>query len=150
MEETVASMLITTPLRRPREGWVPMPITSMPSGVTSPTMQQIFVVPMSSPTISSPFFCAMSPLSLSMRRRLQLGRDPLRPRFVVQIDARGMLSAAGERGAQLQQPAQLERNVAGTQPHLLHAGGLARDDGEAAVLLQTHLFELSRRQSLAA
>src|SRR5260221_148861 len=53
MEATVASILMTTPLRRPREGWVPMPITSMPSGVTSPTMQQIFVVPMSSPTMIS-------------------------------------------------------------------------------------------------
>ena len=37
-----------------------MPITSMPSGVTSPTMRQIFVVPMSSPTMISVFFCAIS------------------------------------------------------------------------------------------
>ena len=67
MEETVASMLITTPLRSPRDGWVPMPITSMPSGETSPTMQQIFVVPMSSPTTISPFFCAMVGYLLSAR-----------------------------------------------------------------------------------
>ena len=59
MEATVASMLITTPLRSPREGCVPMPITSMPSAVSSPTMQQILVVPMSSPTTISAFFCDM-------------------------------------------------------------------------------------------
>src|SRR6266478_5175968 len=60
-EATVASMLMTTPLRSPRDGCVPMPTTSIPSGVSSPTMQQILVVPMSRPTIRSPFFCAIPP-----------------------------------------------------------------------------------------
>ncbi len=67
IDATVASMLITTPLRSPREGWVPIPITSIPSAVTSPTMQQILVVPMSSPTTISPFFCAMLGYLLSAR-----------------------------------------------------------------------------------
>ena len=53
MESTVASMSTTTPLRRPREGWVPMPTTSIPFSVRSATITQIFVVPMSSPTIRS-------------------------------------------------------------------------------------------------
>ncbi|EKD50630.1 MAG: hypothetical protein ACD_62C00475G0004 [uncultured bacterium] len=56
MESMVASMLTMTPLRKPREGWEPIPMTSIPSCVTSPTMAQIFVVPMSSPTIKFSFF----------------------------------------------------------------------------------------------
>ncbi len=34
-----------------------MPMMSMPSSVSSPTMAQIFVVPMSRPTTISPPFC---------------------------------------------------------------------------------------------
>jgi len=49
-------MLTTTPLRSPFDGCVPMPMMSMPSSETSPTMAQILVVPMSSPTRISPFF----------------------------------------------------------------------------------------------
>jgi hypothetical protein len=45
-------MLTTTPLRRPRDGCMPSPITFMPSSVTSATMATIFDVPMSSPTIT--------------------------------------------------------------------------------------------------
>src|SRR5512146_204557 len=56
IEATVASMLTTTPLRSPFEGCVPMPMMSMPSSVTSPTMAQILVVPMSRPTRMSPLF----------------------------------------------------------------------------------------------
>ena len=48
-----ASMLTTTPFFRPVDGWVPTPMMSTPSSVTSPTMQAILVVPMSSPTTSS-------------------------------------------------------------------------------------------------
>ena len=50
MELTVLSMLTTTPLRSPTEGWVPMPIISTPPAETSPTTAQILVVPISSPT----------------------------------------------------------------------------------------------------
>ncbi len=57
MEDTVASMLTTTPLRSPLEGWVPIPMMSIPLSVSSPTIAQIFVVPMSSPTMISPDFC---------------------------------------------------------------------------------------------
>src|SRR3989338_221528 len=56
IEETVLSMLITTPFRSPFEGWDPIPTISIPSSVTAPTMAQIFVVPMSRPTIKSSFF----------------------------------------------------------------------------------------------
>jgi len=42
MDATVLSMLMTTPLRRPLDGLVPMPTMSMPSSVTLPTMAQIF------------------------------------------------------------------------------------------------------------
>src|SRR3954462_6995269 len=111
-------MLITTPLRRPREGWVPIPMTLMPSGVTSPTMQQIFVVPMSSPTTISPFFCAMVGLPLVG----QGGGGLIRARRVVQIDPRRGLSAAAQRGANRGRPPQLEGDVAGAQPDFLHRG----------------------------
>jgi hypothetical protein len=51
MDCTVDSMLTTTPRLRPREGWMPMPITSTsPDGETSPTIAAIFDVPTSSPT----------------------------------------------------------------------------------------------------
>src|SRR6266850_7692450 len=53
IESTVASMSTTTPLRSPRDGCVPIPITSIVSPLGSATTAQIFVVPTSSPTISS-------------------------------------------------------------------------------------------------
>src|SRR6266568_1842931 len=74
IEATVASMLTTTPLRSPFDGCVPMPMMSMPSSVTSPTMAQIFVVPMSRPTRMSPLF-AMFHLRTSPRA----ARRPLAP-----------------------------------------------------------------------
>src|SRR5829696_6755287 len=74
IEATVASMLTTTPFRSPFEGCVPIPMMSMPSSVTSPTMAQIFVVPMSRPTRMSPLF-AMFHLRASPR----VARRPLAP-----------------------------------------------------------------------
>ena len=53
IELTVASMLTTTPRRRPFDGAVPMPMMSTPSSVTSPAMHAILVVPMSRPTMIS-------------------------------------------------------------------------------------------------
>src|SRR5690606_14178309 len=48
----VRSRLTTTPLRRPSEGTVPSPMmSSTPSEATSPITVQIFVVPMSRPTM---------------------------------------------------------------------------------------------------
>src|SRR5215813_13204155 len=45
-------MLTTTPFLRPRDGWDPMPSTSIePSRPTSPTSATTFEVPMSSPTM---------------------------------------------------------------------------------------------------
>src|SRR5262249_50797878 len=52
MDWTVDSMLTTTPFFRPREGWDPIPNTSIePSRPTSPTSATTFEVPMSSPTM---------------------------------------------------------------------------------------------------
>src|SRR5690349_20443223 len=49
---TVDSMLTTTPFSRPREGCVPIPITSIElSGATSPTSADTFEVPTSRPMI---------------------------------------------------------------------------------------------------
>ena len=62
MELTVSLILITTPFRKPREGAVPMPMMSIFSSFISPTMAQIFVVPMSKPTTNY-FFC-MLPIKL--------------------------------------------------------------------------------------
>src|SRR4051812_22002272 len=53
IEATVESMLTMTPFFKPREGWVPMPMMSRPSGPISPTTAAILVVPMSSPTMMS-------------------------------------------------------------------------------------------------
>src|ERR1700691_4428201 len=50
---TVDSMLTTTPFFRPREGWLPMPMTSMvASAVISPTSASTLEVPMSRPTMT--------------------------------------------------------------------------------------------------
>src|SRR5207244_2332027 len=88
-------MLITTPLRNPRDGCVPMPITSMPVGVISPTMQQILVVPMSRPTTISPFFCDMGWLPL-----VREGCGGLvGTRRIVELDPRGHLATPGQRRA---------------------------------------------------
>src|SRR4051812_30058501 len=53
IERTVHSMLLTTPLRRPRHGTLPTPKIVMPSASTSPTTAVTFVVPRSSPTTIS-------------------------------------------------------------------------------------------------
>src|SRR5262245_60899972 len=53
IESVVASMSTTTPRRSPRDGWDPIPITSIESPLRSATTAQILVVPTSSPTISS-------------------------------------------------------------------------------------------------
>ena len=50
----VASMLTTTPWRRPSDGQVPTPMMSTPLSVTSPMMAATLVVPMSRPTMTSP------------------------------------------------------------------------------------------------
>src|SRR6266545_3274752 len=60
IEATVASMFTTTPFLSPFDGCVPMPMMSMPSSVTSPTIAQIFVVPMSKPTRMSPLFAMIT------------------------------------------------------------------------------------------
>jgi len=52
MDSTVASRLMTTPLRRPFDSAWPMPMTSSrPSSVISATIAQILWVPMSRPTM---------------------------------------------------------------------------------------------------
>src|SRR5665213_2767119 len=54
MDCTVDSILTTTPFLRPRDGWLPRPITSMaPSAVISPTSARTLEVPMSRPTMTS-------------------------------------------------------------------------------------------------
>jgi hypothetical protein len=59
---TVDSMFTTTPFFRPRDGALPMPITSKPpSGFISATMAAIFEVPMSRPTIR--FLLSFLPLN---------------------------------------------------------------------------------------
>ena len=68
IEATVASMLTTTPLRSPFDGCVPMPMMSMPSSVTSPTMAQILVVPMSRPTRMSPLFAMFTSGRVALSR----------------------------------------------------------------------------------
>ena len=81
MAFTVVSMLTTTPFFSPRDGWLPMPITSKPpSGLISATMATIFEVPMSRPTmrflLSLRLAHASSPaLFLARARRRLLARS---------------------------------------------------------------------------
>ena len=52
IESTVLSMFTTMPLRSPREGLVPTPMTwASPSPRTSVTIARVLVVPMSRPTM---------------------------------------------------------------------------------------------------
>src|ERR1039457_4935989 len=67
---TVDSMFTTTPFFRPREGWLPKPITSIePSAVISPTSATTLEVPMSSPTMTSRSAFLAIAVSLVLRRR---------------------------------------------------------------------------------
>src|SRR6267143_1853203 len=79
--------------------------------------------------------------SSSAYGRHELRGHPLGPRLAVQVDARRVLSAAGQRGAELQKPAQLEREVLRPEANLLQPGRLAGERGESSVLLQPHFLE---------
>ncbi len=61
MDETVLSILITTPLRKPRDGVEPIPMISISPSTCSPTMAQILVVPISRPTNILPIAVIISP-----------------------------------------------------------------------------------------
>src|SRR5450631_1544600 len=78
IEATVESMLTMTPFFRPRDGWVPTPMMSRPSGPISPTTQAILVVPMSRPTMMSEDLRGMrgqsSPRLSATRNFLLIGR----------------------------------------------------------------------------
>src|SRR5450432_3035286 len=66
IDATVESMLTITPFFNPREGCVPIPMTSRPSGPSSPTTAAILVVPMSRPTMMSDDFRGMEFLALAL------------------------------------------------------------------------------------
>src|SRR5688572_32382950 len=62
MDSTVLSISTTTPLRSPRDGLEPTPMMlKVPSSVTSDTIAQIFVVPISNPTRIWSRFATASP-----------------------------------------------------------------------------------------
>src|ERR1700689_2156679 len=86
-------MLTTTPFLRPREGWLPMPMTSMaPSAVISPTSASTLEVPMSRPTMTSlSDFLAIDTRLFARRCR----RARLRPRLLRQVSV-AALPAHGE------------------------------------------------------
>src|SRR5205823_15112145 len=75
------------------------------------------------------------------RRGTELRRNPVGPRLVVQVDPRGVLATPGERGPELLEPPELQRQVVRAKPHLLQAGGIARERGEPAVLLEPHFLQ---------
>src|SRR5450432_913310 len=86
IEATVESMLTMTPFLRPRDGWVPTPMMSSPSGPISPTTQAILVVPMSRPTMMSEDLLGMR---VQSSPRLPRSRNFLlfrRPRPVAEAD----------------------------------------------------------------
>src|SRR5215470_1955687 len=78
-------MSTTTPLRRPRDGCVPIPITSIESPAGSATTAQILVVPTSRPTISSSCFAMLIP-----RCSLEIAQHRIAPE--TQIDHLGALA----------------------------------------------------------
>src|SRR5512138_1759004 len=128
IEATVASMLTTTPLRSPFDGCEPTPMMSMPSSVTSPTMAQIFVVPMSRPTRMSPVFAmspppdgsrdARRPLRPSRADRLQPHGDPVRAPAVVQVQHLRAPPVRREGGEHALEPVELVGQVAVAEAHL--------------------------------
>src|SRR3989338_3790361 len=80
MESTVLSILMTTPLRNPWEGWEPTPIISIPRSVISPTTAQTFEVPISRPTIR--LFLFFLPIAASRNLKFQisdLSFEPFNP-----------------------------------------------------------------------
>src|SRR5262245_32192681 len=85
IESTVASMSTTTPLRSPRDGCVPIPITSIESPAGSATTAQILVVPTSRPTISSSCFAILT----TPRCSLETAQHRIAPE--TQIDFLGAL-----------------------------------------------------------
>src|SRR5512137_824224 len=139
MEATVASMFTTTPLRSPFDGCEPMPMMSMPSSVISPTMAQILVVPMSSPTRTSPLL-PMSDSSLAEgaprpRRFVSSGPSrtppvhhahppldphghPVRVPPVVEVDHLALHTVRLEPPQQQVEPLQLARQVSLPEPDL--------------------------------
>jgi len=56
MEPTVFSILMTTPLRSPCDGWVPRPMIATPWSVISPITAATFEVPISKPATMVCFF----------------------------------------------------------------------------------------------
>src|ERR1700727_1092160 len=95
MDCTVDSMFTTTPFLRPREGWLPMPMTSMaPSAVISPTSASTLEVPISRPTtMSRSVFLANAVRSFMRRWRRSALREMTtalpahgKPIAVAQID----------------------------------------------------------------
>src|SRR5690349_17735921 len=139
IELTVDSMLITTPLRSPLEGCVPMPTMSIwPAGVTSPTMAQILVVPMSSPTMSSAF-CATR-TSLSFDEGLHL--HPLRVLVPVGPDhRRGDVPVAHQAQGGDGQPEPGEGLLAQVDAHAAHAARAAHHHAPAQVVVPVQLVQ---------
>src|SRR5712692_3153272 len=80
MESTVLSILTTMPLRSPREGLVPTPMTyASPVSRTSATRSRVLVVPMSSTTMIWSFFATLRLTSLPVRSLCPESEDPLPP-----------------------------------------------------------------------
>src|SRR3989304_7064207 len=88
MDSTVLSVLATPPFRSPLEGWVPMPIISTPSLVLSPTIAQILVVPISSPTIM------LSLLAISLTASLHYVCGKPNNDLAMVIEVKGFYAAA--------------------------------------------------------
>src|SRR5262245_21026334 len=106
---TVASMFTTTPLRRPRDGAVPTPTTSMPPLAFGSAMTaQIFVVPTSSPTTYS-----LSPL-----RAIPGLPSSGRPDREAQIDRGAPLARAPDLLEHAGEPGQPFLPLLGAQPDL--------------------------------
>ena len=84
MDATVCSMLLTTPLRRPLAGTMPLPMTLMaPSRVTSPTSTTTLLVPTSSATRTASISTAPLPIIRLLRHGVPRGpvrrSIPVRP-----------------------------------------------------------------------
>src|SRR6516225_5241654 len=115
MDCTGYSMFTTTPRLSPRDGFEPMPNTSSrSSGEISPTIAEIFEVPMSRPTTS--LRSSRLPMSISPDQ------------FIRSLAAVRHRRGGRERGVCRRAPADREA-VRVTQIHIAHARQLRRERG---------------------
>src|SRR5512137_2304146 len=118
MEATVASMLTTTPLRSPFDGWVPMPLMSRPTR-TSPLLPMtgsLLAEGAPRPRRFDSSGPSRTPCLHHARPPLDPHGHPVRVPPVVEVDHLALHSVRLEPPQQQVEPLQLPRQVALPEP----------------------------------